>query len=244
MRIKRDRFGRFRKGCKPFNYIDGRSKNNRCIDCDKKISFSAIRCINCAIKHMFDIGLRKRKFIKKCEVCGKQLRNFYAKRCNKHKSLHGKLNPAYKDGRTLKSNYYKKYVREKSRQYRYSENKQCQCGRPIANKSESCKLCELDNKGHVKRIRYRGKLLRGNWEFAYAKHLDKQGIEWLYEPRTFKFKKYSYTPDFYLPKSDIYVEIKGYWRNNSKQKYLNFRKTFGNIILLNGQRLKKLGIIK
>lgn len=28
----------------------------------------------------------------------------------------------------------------------------------------------------------------------------------------------SYAPDFYLPSYDIYLEVKGYWRGNDKEK--------------------------
>jgi hypothetical protein len=37
-------------------------------------------------------------------------------------------------------------------------------------------------------------------EVEYAKILDYHGIPWLYEPRTF-------TPDFYLPEQDLFIEV-------------------------------------
>jgi predicted nuclease of restriction endonuclease-like RecB superfamily len=82
------------------------------------------------------------------------------------------------------------------------------------------------------------------FELAYAMYLDNQGVKWLYEYKTFDLGSTTYNPDFYLPESDTYVEIKGYWHNNSKKKYYKFRRKFGNIILLNEQRLKQLGVIK
>ena len=46
-----------------------------------------------------------------------------------------------------------------------------------------------------------------------AEHLDLFGIEWLYEPISFPLKcgsgaiKMMFTPDFYIPSLDIFIEI-------------------------------------
>jgi hypothetical protein len=51
-------------------------------------------------------------------------------------------------------------------------------------------------------------------ERRFAALLDANGIEWHYEPRTFVLERYddgavksAFTPDFYLPAFDTYVEI-------------------------------------
>lgn len=51
-------------------------------------------------------------------------------------------------------------------------------------------------------------------EEEFARILDYYGIEWLYEPRTFALEWDSqgkvtaaFTPDFYLPEADLYVEL-------------------------------------
>ena len=51
-------------------------------------------------------------------------------------------------------------------------------------------------------------------ELEYAKILDYHGVPWLYEPRTFVLEEdekgrvtEAFTPDFYLPEQDLYVEI-------------------------------------
>jgi predicted nuclease of restriction endonuclease-like RecB superfamily len=96
-------------------------------------------------------------------------------------------------------------------------------------------------KMHSKRIKYKGIYMRSSWEVAYAKYLDKQGIKWQYEPKTFDLGKTTYTPDFYLPDSDTYVEIKGYFRNKAKIKISLFRKIYKNFNL---KILKKSQLIK
>ncbi|MFW6135694.1 MAG: hypothetical protein ACOC7N_02605 [Chloroflexota bacterium] len=51
-------------------------------------------------------------------------------------------------------------------------------------------------------------------EEAFARVLDYYGIDWEYEPRTFVLERYEdgsisegFSPDFYLPQQDLYVEL-------------------------------------
>jgi len=50
-------------------------------------------------------------------------------------------------------------------------------------------------------------------EKAFANHLDLFDIIWIYEPKSFPLKwgsgavKMMFTPDFYLPEMNIYIEI-------------------------------------
>ena len=51
-------------------------------------------------------------------------------------------------------------------------------------------------------------------ELEYAKILEWYGVPWLYEPRTFVLERdaegritEAFTPDFYLPEQDLYLEV-------------------------------------
>ncbi len=51
-------------------------------------------------------------------------------------------------------------------------------------------------------------------EEAFARILDFYGIQWVYEPRTFPLEwdpggniTDAFTPDFYLPEQDLYIEL-------------------------------------
>ena len=51
-------------------------------------------------------------------------------------------------------------------------------------------------------------------EVEYAKILDYHGIPWMYEPRTFVLERdddgkvvEAFTPDFYLPEQDLFIEL-------------------------------------
>jgi lipoate synthase len=51
-------------------------------------------------------------------------------------------------------------------------------------------------------------------ELEYAKILDYYGVPWMYEPHTFVLERAedgrvteAFTPDFYLPEQDLYLEV-------------------------------------
>ena len=91
--------------------------------------------------------------------------------------------------------------------------------------------------------------LRSSWEHKYAQYLDRLNIKWEYEPKYFTLfidnKACTYTPDFYLPDIDTFIEIKGYWRLDAKLKFKQFRESYSNIkIFVYGkQELKNLGVL-
>ena len=69
-------------------------------------------------------------------------------------------------------------------------------------------------------------------ENIFADHLDLFSIDWIYEPTSFPLKwgsgsiKMMFTPDFYLPQLDIYVEITTMNQNliTRKQKKIKLAK--------------------
>jgi len=63
------------------------------------------------------------------------------------------------------------------------------------------------------------------WEEAFALTLDRHGILWQYKPRTFAVEwddegnfVDSFTPDFYLPLIDLYVELIGPHHHETSMK--------------------------
>jgi len=181
-----------------------------------------------------------------CKTNKISLNNFRTgkQQCQKcyFKTLKGEGNPHYIRGNT-------------------HNNKCIECGKIISKYSIRCMKCagKITTKRqqgknnpmygkiptHGKRIKYKKIKMRSTWEVAYAKWLDKQGIEWQYEPNAFDLGKTTYTPDFYLPKTDEWIEIKGYWRDDAKKKFEIFKKKYNsmNIKLLMKKDLEKLGIL-
>ncbi len=73
--------------------------------------------------------------------------------------------------------------------------------------------------------------MRSAVEANYARYLKFLKVEFQHEPRKFFFEKIrqgnvSYTPDFYLPKEDRWIEVKGYFDSSSKTKLKRFKKYY------------------
>jgi len=72
---------------------------------------------------------------------------------------------------------------------------------------------------------------RSRWEANVARLYTHLGIAWMYEPRTFDIGGHTYTPDFYLPYYDEFIEIKNYLNPYSAKRDLGFRKHYPQIVL-------------
>jgi len=92
---------------------------------------------------------------------------------------------------------------------------------------------------------YRNTWFRSSWEIKYAKWLDSNGLKWKYECKVFDLGDCTYRPDFYLPETDKYIEIKGYATPEFKRKFSLFKNQYPNInikILL-GRDLMQLNVL-
>ena len=75
--------------------------------------------------------------------------------------------------------------------------------------------------------------MRSGYEVMYAKHLTQNNIEWQYEPKLFKLKDgMRYTPDFYLPESNEWIDVKGQITEKHKLKHNLFKKAGHNLRLV------------
>lgn len=86
--------------------------------------------------------------------------------------------------------------------------------------------------------------MRSSWEIEYANYLTTQGIQWLYEPRCFDLGNgRTYRPDFYLPDSDQWIEIKGYLTELDRQKVALMASIYGiTIHIISWDEMKALGL--
>jgi NUMOD3 motif len=87
--------------------------------------------------------------------------------------------------------------------------------------------------------------VRSSWEAATVKYLDAKKYRWLYESKAFELADSTYTPDFFLEDLDLYVEVKGYWRDDAKIKFDAFKARYPqiNIEVWDKPKLRKKGII-
>lgn len=104
---------------------------------------------------------------------------------------------------------------------------------------------------HGKRIWYNSPFQRevcfhSSWELAYANYLYSINEPWYYEFQFFPLSNGStYTPDFFLPAQNKYIEIKCYWRDDAKDKFELFRREYPdvNIVLLTKEGLTNMRIL-
>ena len=63
--------------------------------------------------------------------------------------------------------------------------------------------------------------VKSSYEERAIKLLDSFGFRWEYEPRSFLLEKLDkiYIPDFYIEELDLWIEVKGYWYRDAKEKW-------------------------
>lgn len=86
---------------------------------------------------------------------------------------------------------------------------------------------------------YKGVSLDSTWELALVQRLDELNVKWIradnlehaVEYTTLTQKSRRYYPDFFLPDYDVYVEVKGYWTDETRSKLDQAKKVIDLIVL-------------
>ncbi len=93
---------------------------------------------------------------------------------------------------------------------------------------------------------YKGCSFHGKWEVSFAKYLDLKYINWERPKNNFEYIfencKHFYTPDFYLPDFDLYIEIKGYPTDRDIIKWETLKKSH-KLDIYFGDELNSLGLV-
>ncbi|MEK6880815.1 MAG: hypothetical protein AABY22_14445 [Nanoarchaeota archaeon] len=85
---------------------------------------------------------------------------------------------------------------------------------------------------------------RGSWEVLVARFLNKNKIDYNWQPQTFTMPDTkTYTPDLYLIKENKWIEIKGRFYDDAKEKWDWFHENYPNSELWNKERLKEMKIL-
>jgi Mor family transcriptional regulator len=114
-------------------------------------------------------------------------------------------------------------------------------------KKKISKKLTINNKGgRCKWYEVSGQKVQGKWEKELAELFTYYNIKWnkiKTNSHTFEYKSCcgkikNYTPDFYLEDFDMYIEVKGYWWGNDKNKMQEVLKNNNiNIKILEDRRL-------
>ncbi len=171
-----------------------------------------------------------------------------------------KLNTSYKEGRCAWNKGLTKEtderVKKSSESVSSTLRQQIKDGTYIPRKmgeKARKKLSEeqsLHNRGgRSKWYDVSGQKVQGTWERNVALKFEELGIEWLKLKTNRDILQYmmdgkirSYTPDFYLPSYDLYIEIKGHWWGRDKEKMDIVLKTYPDkkILIIDKEKYEKL----
>lgn len=249
---------RNQKGKNNNAYKDGRTLKKYYCKCGKKLSSYTVKyCKSCNAKIAWKKGILKPhksgnykhgKYskISFCIDCGNKISKYPAKRCRRCYIVFNRgMKAGSYDINAKKRNTFCKDCKKKI-DYRANRCKKC-AGKYIKKN----KLRQGRNNSRFgkppswKKILYNNIWFRSTWEVAYAKYLDRNHIKWFYESKTFDLGDTTYTPDFYLPETNEYIEIKGWWRDDILQKFKEFRKKFYKIkiFVINQESLFLLKLI-
>lgn len=117
-------------------------------------------------------------------------------------------------------------------------------GKPHTAESKrkiSLKMSAHNKGGRCQWYEVAGQKVQGTWEKNIAEKLESFGVLWeklKCNKHTLKYfldgKERNYTPDFYLKDYDVYLEVKGHWwgDDREKMKAVSFAHPHKNIILI------------
>jgi hypothetical protein len=226
--------GEYTKETHP-NFRHGETlKKHYCVDCKKEVSdYRVKRCKKCNSENqkicmLGDKNPAWKGGLPKCEDCGKEITNKKYKKCSVC-YIEYMINHPHNKG-IKKSKTWKDKISSTMKKNGITKGR---------NNGMFGKIT------HGKGEYYNNVWMRSSYEIAFAKWLDKNKIKWCYESKTFDLGNCTYTPDFYLPETDTYVEIKGYWREDAEKKFRLFKEKYSNtkIEIINKIKLQSLRII-
>lgn len=206
----------------------------------------------------------------KCEHCGKIMTEkfgsgrFCSKSCANSRShtenTKEKISDSLKDYNNTKLNYCKNCGKQLSRNNKSGYCKQCffkfraisaDTKNKLRDRAIERKLGGTPKKNY---ILYKGIYLDSSYELKVAKSLDKNKVRWerpvqfvYYENNDMLNKQHTYTPDFYLPDYDVYLDPKNDFLINNENPALGYKdvdkikwvEEYNNIcvIVLNSEQL-------
>ena len=124
-------------------------------------------------------------------------------------------------------------------------------GRPHTEESKrkiSQKLSINNKGGRAKWYEVAGQKVQGTWERNVALKFEELGIEWKKLKTNKDILEYKmdgkfrcYTPDFYLPAYNVYLEVKGRWWGRDREKMDIVIKTYPdkNIVIIEKEQYEK-----
>lgn len=177
-----------------------------CVDCNREKSSGASRCYSCSAKYYKNPSNHRDKLRKP-----KSVKNSWAKGGipkDKLKKMMEKRSVTWAN--TLASGWTNPMKGRKRPDLSGRKN-------GMFGKTTKSRMGFRKDLGHF---------VRSTWEADYCRVLNYLGVKYEYEPETFDLGEVSYTPDFYIPSENRFVEIKGWMTEKSAMRISLFREKF------------------
>jgi hypothetical protein len=120
------------------------------------------------------------------------------------------------------------------------------CGCLHRERSSEAAARDIGSRANLNRLYEgaRGQIwMRSSWEVAVAHRLDRDGLEWEYEPKAFRLDEHTrYTPDFRVDLGtlgSLWIEVKGEFFGRSREKVAAFRATGRPLYLVSKDNFKQ-----
>ena len=88
---------------------------------------------------------------------------------------------------------------------------------------------------------YKGYYCQSSWELAYVVYSLEHNVKFVRNKKGFTYKldglQRTYFPDFYIPSTDTYIEIKGYYDSKTKEKEKQFN---GKLVIYKKEEMKPI----
>lgn len=186
---------------------------------------------------------------KKCRFIDKDLGEWWAL---PHNVIHKKHGHPNKKNQKRKERWIKKYgvdhyskTKRFKRQLKQTSLKKYGVEHPMQNKEVSLKVAKKSQYAKVLRHWKTQEeiVCVGSYEYAVVSFWNKNEIDYQWQI-PFKMPNGKvYIIDAFLPKRNLYVEIKGYMRDHSKKKWEWFHNRYSNSELWNKPKLKEMKLI-
>jgi len=248
-----------------------RTHTRKLIECDicqKK--FGALRLE----KHKISCEEKELLSQKQCEKCGKDFKSYSSRFCSRSCANSHTVSEEQKSktSKSLKNRETEAFLlnrRPKHCKYcgksTYSlDNKKtkivcvpsCVESKKSLSQKLSLSLCGKtggyrEKGGRGKGCLYKGVWLDSSWELSLAKRLDELSIRWERDTGKHRFnyidikgKERKYYPDFFIPCFNLYIEVKGYWTDETRHKMTAVKERHKHIKILVLESLKEIETFK
>jgi len=205
----------------------------KCEVCNEMFEVSRALNRHCAFVHKkMHTSVDNKRIVKRyCRFCNQEFDNTHTLACH---TPYCKLNPKLEVNKAARKDGRKNVKHSDETRKKIS----LLISEKVKNGTWHCSFSK-SRTHEYKNVKFHRK-----WELKFAMFLDNLNIEWIRTkrkfPYTFENKRKYYTPDFWLPEFETFIEIKGHPTLKDKEKWMQFKE---KLLVISGKDLIELEIL-